>query len=118
MTAVYTRTRIRQTRTRHELGLAAQELREALHFSRLPRSIDLSGAAELARSIGEKLDDFMRALGNECGAEAFEFKAEPFYDAAHAIATRFDERRQDLRIVEDSDEDTDRGCWKYHQARE
>src|ERR1700733_6973348 len=104
----YTRTRTRQTLTHYDIGLAAEALREKLHFVALAGPMDLSRAADLLRSLGCGLNDFVEALAKECGYAGAEVDPrEDFYEAAHQIAVRFDERRQEERIAEDSDEATD-----------
>jgi hypothetical protein len=118
MSAYYNRTRIHQTRTRYDLGLAAEALRESLHFAKLAGPTDLARASDILRGIGCELNDFVEALAKECGVAAADVDPrEDFYEAAHQIAVRFDERRQEQRIAEDSDESTDRGCWKFHQEQ-
>lgn len=103
--------------TRRALGIAAQELREPLHYSKLGDSISLSRASNLTREMGLKLDEFFLALGCECGAAAFGRRDEPFYDLCDEIATRFDERRRELEAAEDDDPRMSRGCFEVHNAR-
>lgn len=97
---------------RHDLDIAAQYLREAVHFSRLGGAIDLSRGAEIVRKVGGALDDLVFALGRECGHNET-ITGEPFYTAADVIAVRFEERAREINS--ESDTRADRGCWKFHQ---
>lgn len=100
---------------RHALDMAAQCLRDRLHYASLGGPIDLARGAEIARALGMEFDDFIFALGRECGHNET-LTGEPFYTAADKIATRFEERAREIRSDEDSDPRADRGCWKYHQG--
>jgi len=99
---------------RHDLDIAAQILRETVHFSRFGSEIDLADGAMILRRVGAALDDFIFALGRECGHNET-ITGEPFYTAADLIAVRFEERARELRSAEDSDPQADRGCWQHHQ---
>ena len=101
---------------RHDLDMAAQHLRDALHYARLGGRIDLSRGAEIARDLGPLIDDFMDALGSECGHNERLPDDGPFSVAADRIATSFDERRREIELAADSDPRADCGCWKYHQG--
>lgn len=100
---------------RHELDMAAQSIRELLHYARLDALMDLSTGAELMRTLGARLDNFASALSRECGADVFEKRYEPFWDVAHIVATRFEEREREIEAELDRDPRADRGCWQYHQ---
>lgn len=107
---------MRPSARRHDLGVAAQRLREAIHFSRLGRQIDLAQGAELARTVGQLVDEFMVALNAEVRGEAIGPKDEPFFDAAHLIACRFEERAREINS--ENDPRADRACWKHHQRED
>src|ERR1700735_712581 len=105
----------RQSETRRDLGLAAQALREEVHFAKLGDSIGLWKGAQIALAVGLALNDFFFALGKECGTDPFAPETE-FYDLCTEIADRFDERRRELEAAADDDARMSRGCWKYHQG--
>lgn len=112
----YTRTRIHQTRNRHELGLAAQEIREQFHFSKLAGEITLSSAPHLVHDIARMMDEFIFLLAKECGEDPRPLEGlEPFYCAAEKFADWAADRRQEIRIAEEIDPSTDQGCWEHHQ---
>ena len=108
--------RYRETPQRRDLRLAAQALREAVHFTRLSGPIDMARGAAIARSVGGKLDDFFIALARECGVEEFAARWEPFWDLCNTLANSFEERDREIRSHDDNDQRADWGCWKYHQG--
>lgn len=97
---------------RHDLDIAAQFLRESVHYARLGGPFDLSRGAEIIRKVGGALDDLAFALGRECGHDQT-ITGEPFWTAADGIATRFEERAREMNS--ESDTRADRACWKYHE---
>lgn len=97
---------------RHDLDIAAQCLREAVHFSRLSGPIDLVRGAAIVRTVGGALDDLAFALGRECGHDQT-ITGEPFWTAADSIATQFEERAREVNS--ESDVRADRGCWRHHE---
>lgn len=114
----YTRTRTRQTKTRHDLGLAAEAIRDRIHFAKLGRKIGIGEAAEIFREIGSLMDEFATALCRECGEDGFNPKTEPFYDVAHDIACVLEERRRELMAAEEDDHYGDRADYAYEMSRE
>lgn len=99
---------------RHALDLAAQCLRDRLHYASLGGPIDLARGAEIARALGREFDDFIFALGRECGHNET-ITGEPFYTAADKIAVRFEERAREIEAHAERDPRADRGCWQHHQ---
>ena len=101
---------------RHDLDMAAQVLRDQLHYARMGGPIDMARGAVIARSVGGKLDDFFIALARECGVEEFAARWEPFWDLCNTLANSFEERDREIRSHEDNDQRADCGCWKHHQG--
>jgi hypothetical protein len=88
MSAFYRQTRIHQTRNRHEIGLAAQEIREQLHFAKLDdRTNTLSSAVDLFHDLGRMLDELACLIAKELGEDPRPIEGlEPFYRSAEKFA--------------------------------